>query len=292
MEKRQPLHRPTESSTEEKKERIVLAAYKKAADIIREDRIIMDDFHDIYGTQIVRADQAYVRDMRARFRDEETDRTRYQKKRATILEAILLEQIDQSMWWGEGVTTRATAEYDDIKNGVDILAAVDLGKHARSYTGLAIDVTFNESPEFKIERVLEDIRRGVLATIKYAETPDIKGTMQMVPRVVLATSTDHVDELSQVWVDGKRNDMAKHPVSLQFAEQIIEQLHAYRNYALKHHKKNVADAYSKYIEIWQNTLGNTFSENTVNTLRKDSRAATCFEHNTVHMRLLQKIQNI
>jgi hypothetical protein len=132
------------------RERLMFDAHHKALDAIADARIDMHLFTDMYTQEAVDRDLAEVERLKTIFRQEETPETKLQKRQADILEAIILEQMELSNWFGENVITRAASEFDDFINGTDMLALFDIEGKATTTTGFAIDVTFSKYTQKKI----------------------------------------------------------------------------------------------------------------------------------------------
>lgn len=237
--------------SEARKERLAHEMRQKAERIIAVDQIQMDDFRDLYSDQVVDADSAEVARLAARFSAEQTPEEKRSKELATVLEAIILEQMDQSMWFGERVTTVAAAPYDDYVNGVDMIATVDVSGQARAHTGLAIDVTFSGNAKKKFDRILRNISNGTAASVKYFDNGDVRGELKQIPRVVLGVQGANAQHLGELWVSQK-HALEQHPIILQFADQIFQQLEAYTFFAERVHGTNhpMTDMLRRQYHLW------------------------------------------
>ncbi len=216
-------------------EMLIERALERAASGRGQEQINMRDFIEDYGENPVAADEVYVRDMEARFARSENPAQREAKKLADVLEAILTEQIELSDWLGEDVTTRKTTKFDDIKNGVDLVAEIER-EQAIAHLALALDVTYATSISDKFRRIQDEIDRGELTTIKYFESssgrgPKFRGRLSKVPRVILGVNRKTVLHLAELWITNKKKDLAEHPAQVEILEEIALQLNAFREYA-------------------------------------------------------------
>lgn len=270
-------------------EREQAAFREKAKEILDVDRIDMLDFTDIYGEAVVANDMRVVAELKKKFISENTQEQKRISEFATVFEALLLDQIDQSMWFGEQVTTVAASEYDDYINGVDVIANVDVAGMARANTGLAIDVTFSSYSGNKVDRILNSIRSGEVTSVKYFENGDVKGQLKQIPRVVLATEGRNVEQLARTWLNQK-NGLVDHPIKLQLADQIHKQLGAYFGYATRVRgiEDPITDMYRRQYELW----GTVFEDLDLENLRHSKDAQHFFDNDTAHEQLMKQVNSL
>lgn len=225
--------------------------HERAVKYLREEAVRPEDFHD-YDRTVISEDDAYVRAMKEAFERNETPEDREAKQIADTLEAIVLEFGEQGYWFGgedEDVTTLKTAEYDDIKNGVDIIVEAYRkdGNGGGSELGLAIDVTYRKDLVAKMERIRDEVRSGKLSTVRYFYSPHRDERRQSsIPRVVAGISAEHAMELGRLWMAQKNKQLSEHPVQIVFLEEMEAQLSAFLVIAERegrsHAKRAIADA--------------------------------------------------
>lgn len=150
-----------------------------------------------------------------------------------IFEAIIHDQIYSNYWLGANTESIKTAEFDDVKNGIDEILEIKTKPHAASYLGLAIDVTHGDDLANKMERAKQEILKGKMATLKYFNGPDFKGTMKNVPRVVIGVDRKMLMELIDLWVNKKNKSLADHPVKYLIIEEVARQLGSFQKFAEK-----------------------------------------------------------
>ncbi len=228
--------------------------YNKAKETIDRDRIDTKEFEDLYGEEQVKRDNEYVRKMERKFDSSGNQKEKDAKKIATIFEAILGEQIELSEWFGSDICTMATTKFDDIVNGVDVIAEFSENKTEFAHLGLAVDATYSADFDSKFLKIKENINKGKLATIKYFNSSDMDfiGQLSQVPRVIIAADAKTVTELIELWDTDKKQDLAKHPIQFQILEQIILQLKVFKDYiqSIKYNKEVDNDRIIKKFEIF------------------------------------------
>lgn len=221
-------------------------AYIQAHNSLEKYRIQIErDFNDpFYNTA---NDVRYVEDREKRFKEEESPEQQRLKEAATVLEAIIIDQIRMADWFGEDTHIVPASRYDDIANGVDAIMEVDK-EAARYHLALGIDVTFSDGKPLqqKMRSIKKEIERGTLTQVKYFVSP-IDGTrswLKRIPRVIIGADMRTLEEVTQLWMNQKRDqekkmELLNHPLKHQLLLQMDVQLKAYRAFA--HNMKTQRD---------------------------------------------------
>ncbi len=170
-----------------------------------------------------------------------------------ILEAIFYEHAELSEWLGSNVETIKTSRFDDIVNGIDVIAEFS-GNQETSHLGLAIDATLSNVIEEKLERIKKEIDEGHLAEIKYfySEELNIRQPKKNLPRVIICVEAKTIKELSELWMENKNKELGQHQIQYQILEEIILQLETFKNYVEQKGFSNLAEIYEKDLEIVKN----------------------------------------
>jgi hypothetical protein len=164
------------------------------------------------------------------------------------LEALFFEQAELSEWLGPNVETIKSSRFDDIKNGIDMIAEFlaeeneepSAVRNVLGHMGLAFDVTFANNIKEKLERVRDEIDHNNLAEVRYFHSDHFVGKLPDIPRIVAAVDGKTANELMELWLEDKKK-LAFHPVQIQILEGAIMQLKIYKQYAEKtQHKKVIA----------------------------------------------------
>lgn len=235
----------------EKEQKFIDEAYKRAVEHLEDEGQIDPGSFRNYDPAIIGKDLMYVKKMREMFEAEATPEHRQAQKLATILEAILHEQIELNEWLGPDVQTRKASQYDDIKNGVDSIVDFrqDIGVQ---HLALALDVTYSgRTPVKKLERIRNEIDSEELSTVKYFESSDgtYKGSLYQVPRVVIGSEKNETLALAELWMQKKNKELARHPIQLKILDEISMQLQAFITYAEKHGKTKIVEIYSRQLRL-------------------------------------------
>ncbi len=222
-------------------------AYEEAKRVIARDQISLDDFEGKADGVRLAKDRAYVADRRKKFEAQDNDPSdptyAENRKWATVFEAFLHMHIEQSNYFGENASTVKTSEYDDYQ-GIDEVVEFSQDQ-LKSHLGMAVDVTFNKNPKYKIDRIRRKIDAGELDTVRYFISPDgdFQGELRNIPHVVVGADRKTIAELSELWLQNSSKALAEHSIQFQLLEQILEQCHIYEQYARKKGQEAIAEKY-------------------------------------------------
>lgn len=225
-------------------ESLVNKAFERANGLLNQDEINPEDFKDLYDSATIDKDLEYVTTLEAKFDKQMSQSERDHIRLAKVFEAILHEHGEQSNWFGDSAVTIKTSRFDDIMNGVDEVVEFE-EPESTSYLALAVDATYSVFTEKKLKRIEDEIGRGELAKIKYAvfENTGFRGELTKVPRVIVGVSSKTIQELAELWLSGRNQDLARHPVQFQILESIIIQCEAFSKYASSKDQTEVAKKY-------------------------------------------------
>ncbi|MEK7542963.1 MAG: hypothetical protein AAB503_01495 [Patescibacteria group bacterium] len=240
------------------------AMIRKADRVIKKYAIDPEEevFVKYYGERSVERDKNYVEKAISDFEKSDTETQKRMAKIARIFEALILEHGELSEWFGPNGMTFKTSLYDDIENKVDTIVEFSEDpengiEKKTSHLALAIDETF--SADFIKDKLLrirdKEINEGKLAKIKYflPKTGDEPGLKDL-PRVIVGADIKTVDELGELWLEGKNKALGEHRIQFQILEELLIQLEAFGNYAEKIKKPKIAAIYRKAYEtvkkIW------------------------------------------
>jgi len=221
--------------------------HKTAVEKLRGEAIDPVDFSDDFGAEEIVKDQKYVKKMEDIFEREKNREKEVAEQLAQILEAILLDEIELNSWLGDNVTTIKTSRFDDIANGVDLIAEFEMEEEEKHHLGLAVDATLAHDINKKIKTIKEEILNGKLALIKYFKpgTPSLKD----IARVIICADAETIKEVGEAWLEGKNKELAKHKIQLQILEELIMQLEVFSKFAAKHNKKDLVIIYEENLKL-------------------------------------------
>jgi len=231
---------------------VLLAKALEKLEGLEEEKIDPALFADLYGPEVIEADQQYVQKTQEGIaRDNERNHERRETADlGRVLEAIINDQVEQNEWLGSGVMTRRAADFDDLRNGVDMIAEIEQADSTQ-HLALAIDATYGADLEKKMDRIRGEIADGSLTTVKYfaSSSGNFHGQLSRVPRVVVGIDKPQLYELIELWIGRKNKELAAHPVQLQIIDEIYLQLQSFGRYAKKSGQTDVAAIYDRQQRI-------------------------------------------
>lgn len=255
-------------------------AYQRANEVLDADRIDPEVLEGC-DKEMVARDMQYVRDRQARFKIESRPKAEEDKKMATILEAIVHEQVELNDWLGPNAETISASHFDDIANGVDTIVQFQREGEHDAHLGLAIDVTFSTDIRDKFNRIMEDIERGRLTEIKYFASPNPEKPDEYVyngglkvPRVVIGIERQTVEKLADLWMKKNKKELGTHVVQRVIAKEILDQLALFEQYARsRNNPKSIAETYKRVREMLERSLNERedggFETENVGSLKND-----------------------
>ena len=239
--------------------------------------IQLDEFTDLYGSETISRDKAYLYKREKGFADAEEIETN--KKFGELFEAIINYQIENSDLMGPTASVIVPSRYDDVANGIDSIVQFKGEKGSTSHLALAIDVTASEKAiAKKFERVRNDIDQGHLSTAKYFKSKNFRGELRPVARVIIGADHNTITDISDLILrftrmkntiaenrkrannsesaetlkkefSAIRNKLAEHPLHEIVLTEIRTQLEGFQAYALSIGKDPLADQYGKILHI-------------------------------------------
>lgn len=224
------------------------------------------EFEDLYSQERVEEDLEYVERMERKFEENATPEQKESNKLATIFEAMIYDQSERSNWLGNNAMTIKTSRYDDIKNGIDLIVEVpDKEKPTASHLALAVDVTFSDDLRDKMRKIKREIDSNKLATVKYFKSDflDFRGEKSNIPKVVVGADYKTLENVIDLWKSEENEEYRKeyrkllerHHIQFIILDEIMLQLHNYKEYARKRNKKSAFESYDKVIETVQDING-------------------------------------
>jgi len=239
---------------------VIKAAHVRANEIlnnpdyaIQAPAFIRNGDKGVYPLDEVKGDMIEVKRLLDLFESKATPYEKVTEMFAQVLEAIVLEQSELGNWLGDGVTTLKTSRFDDIKNGVDMLAEWSSGLGESSHIlGLAVDVTFGKfSAEEKLSKIRDEIDRDSLRPIKYFRDAkgSFMGTRFHVPRVIVGIDQEHLTQLASLWNARDNKALAHHPVQKILITEMLTQSRAMLAYAQSKGSEKAAQSYAEIVFV-------------------------------------------
>lgn len=239
---------------------VIVEMQKKAERILANDAINPKDFIDLYGEENVSRDLKRVESFKSKFEHDDGI-----KKVSDVLEGLVYQLGELGDWFGKNVETIRSSEYDDIINGIDLIAEFnteDFTKHL----ALGVDVTFGTlSIGKKFERIKKEIDSDKLALVKYFESHGFKGALKHVPRVVIGLEKDTIISLAALWMRNQNAELGNHFAQDILMREILEQLTAFKKYAESIGAEKAVRSYTQALAI----LATAFREHNANNTHKE-----------------------
>lgn len=206
-----------------------------------------EDFSSVYAPAAIRQDRARAIAARSRYelRDMQDPKTVISAKMAQVFEAVVLEESESSEWLGEGATTLKTTDHDDFQNHVDMIAEWHKPGEGSQVLALGVDATFGT---MKLLEKFSEVRSGIeldkLASLRYYRDKrgNFMGTRNNVPRTIVGVSQPVVEELANLWVNGKKEALLEHPVQRLILVQLRYQLETQLKLAESLGRDNAAES--------------------------------------------------
>lgn len=229
--------------------------YEAARETLEAARINPDDFAGVFGVDEIRNDKAATarREVSIGKRGAEESSEELERKRvAEMLEAIVLDGLREGAWLGPDAEAFAAAHYDDIFGGTDILVRFSGAPDAKSYLGLAIDVTTVVPLWKKLTGIKAEIESGTLGEVKYVPG-HTTGKPLSIARVVVAKSRETIETLGRVWGRAKQTgdaaELRAHPFQREMLLQIIIQLETFYKHAVSLGRTDIAHTLARDARI-------------------------------------------
>jgi len=243
----------------------------------QKEAINMDDFTDLYGAEAIARDKAYLEKRERNF--EEGDETEASKKAGRLFEAIVNRGVREINLMGPRAMPIVPSRYDDVARGIDSIIQFKGERGATSHIALGIDVsrsTMGLSKKFS--NIIKSVKSGELSTAKYFKTKNFRGEFGPVVRVVIGADKPIAESITDLLLreirmretiakNRARNDesesakalpkefaknrtaLAEHPLQWVVLFEMKEQLEAFRDYATRIGKEQVADECAKILHI-------------------------------------------
>ena len=208
---------------------------KKIVDDVRPNEL---DFDDIYNEEEINNDLKEVVRLEKLWQDEMTFQESYNNEVASLLEGVIVDQVESNNWLGEDTTMVPASRHDDVKNGVDGVA-IFKENQKNKYLGLGVDVTFASNSEVllkKLESIKAVIRTGILPQLKYFRDPETGEHKKLfVPKIIVGARLSSAEKLVMLWgskEEGKNKKLKEDPMQSKIILESLYQLKYFYEYAL------------------------------------------------------------
>jgi len=217
-------------------------------------------------------DIEYVKKMKKVFSDEanfEKDNNPdayFVRILAKVFEALVIDQIAKSEWFGQNTEIMKASDFDDIVNKVDAIVGVETGPGSASHIALAVDITTQTTSQKKFDQIVSEIKRGELTKVKYfiSNILHFKGEMKNIPRVVIGADKKTILDAVDKWIDdndpANKEALKEHILQAIILEEIRIQLEKFADFALSVGQAKVSAIYTKTLgQIKEIIKNNSFT---------------------------------
>lgn len=208
---------------------------RKIVDDLRPNEL---DFEDIYSTQEIEKDLKEIEKLEKIWEEEMTFQESYNKEIASLLEGVIVDQVESNNWLGENTTMVPASRHDDVKHGVDNVAIFKQNEESQ-YLGLGVDVTFASDDKVllkKMDSIKGIIRAGLLPELKYFRDPETNEHKKItVPKIIVGARLSSAEKLVMLWgsdKEGKNKKLKEDPMQSKIILESLYQLKYFYEFAL------------------------------------------------------------
>ncbi len=221
-----------------------LFGYNKANEILKVCRINPRDpfFNNVYSLEDKEKDEKEVIHKENKWKKNNDEMAEKNKQMATILEAILYQQIDQNMIFGD-IETISTCKFDDYVNGVDSIMQISNQKTGKyDYSAIAYDVAMSSDEDSmnlkkKVNIIEKNIQDGRLSYVKYfkSDKDPERTSLDNIPKLIIGIDFKTLQNIFPLWCgDFHEQIRNEHPLRFIILDQIILQIKYFIDYAQKY----------------------------------------------------------
>lgn len=224
---------------------------------------------------------------RGKSRDEVAD-FRKTVELGRAFEGILLAQIQENELLGKNVKIIIPTRYDDVMNGVD--AVIEVEDDARySHLALGVDVASGRtSTHKKIEKVINEIRNGELAKMRYFQSKALgfRGQKDDIRRVIISADRDVAAENVDMWLHERKtgnngDEYFQQRMRIQIFMELMLQLRSFALYAKRCEQTKIAQGYVSDFKFMKKTVAQAIKndsllQNNISQIQKDVRQDKAF----------------
>ncbi len=240
------LHRHTEQAPLEIFEKDTLALLtKKAVSINEQHSINLAPFIDHYGIDKVTADYREIAERLLSFQEKKLSDS---EKMGLIFEAAFLDTGSTHHWFGEKSELQRASRYDDIKNGIDMIATLVSDRYGSRHFAIASDLTFGlVGASEKYRKILTGIKKGHMGRMRYfhSDLLHITGELRNIPKTVTGLDVNNLNVFLKQWLT--EPELAQKQFGALMLQQIANQSKAFSFVAKATHGENhhITEAYKQ-----------------------------------------------
>lgn len=208
--------------------------------------ISLQPFIELYGMETVKKDYAVIAERLLKHFDHALSGP---EKMGHIFENAFLDIGSRGKWFGEKSELVRASKFDDIINGVDMIATIVADDDSARHLAIASDLTFSfPGVSEKFNKILNGVRQGKMAQVKYfnSELLHVTGQLRNIPRTVVGLDVENLNSFLLKWI--KEPELAQLKYGGVMLNQITNQCRAFAAVAGKK-QELVSESYNRAADI-------------------------------------------
>ncbi|MEI8339521.1 MAG: hypothetical protein WCF94_02555 [bacterium] len=213
----------------------------KLLEIIGRPKIEVDFEHfiDLYKKEKIEEDRKELARLKAIFKKDSEEGgydLKYNQMLGRTFEVLVRYCISKKEWLGKNVEIVPVSEFDDVKNGIDILLKFIQAGNNINFLALGIDLTMSHHLFDKLNRIKSEIDQGHLAKMDYFLDGNHKGQVSNIPRTIVGIDKDLIVKLMESITTGMADAVNDKKIKYLILRESEIQLEIYQKYALNRSK--------------------------------------------------------
>lgn len=217
--------------------------------------ISLQPFIELYGMETVKKDYALIAERILKHFDHQLSGP---EKMGRIFENAFLDIGSRGNWFGEKSELVRASKFDDIMNGVDMIATIVADDDSARHLAIASDLTFSfPGVSEKFNKILNGVRQGKMAKVKYfnSELLHVTGELRNIPRTVVGLDVENLNHFLLNWI--KEPELAQLQYGGIMLNQITAQCRAFAAVA-GNKQELVSESYNRAADIIDTLLAQEY----------------------------------
>jgi len=229
----------------------------RSREVDQKHTLSLEPFIDLYGLDNVKKDYSKVADRISKFDNNSNSHEVFGK----IFESAFLDIGRNGHWFGQKSELVRASKYDDILNGVDVVATIVAPDDSARHLAIASDLTFSHmNSSEKFNRIKNNVWGGKLAEIKYfhSDLLNMTGKLSNVPRTVVGLEPVNLNRFLLNWL--REPELSQLQFGKIILDQIATQSGAFANLANEAKRPQVREIYRRTESIVNSLLQSDYKD--------------------------------